>query len=851
MAAAGSQVPGTPFSDHRLEWLDTVGPLLVRAARRLRRAPAFFAAASLTITIGIGVTTAVFSLVDSVLLRPLGFPRPEQLVVLTHTLLVHRGITVPQSDATYLYYRRANHVFTGVGAYRTGSVNLGAVDATSSTAERVEAAFTSASLLDVLGIAPAVGRPFRDAEDLPSAPPVVILSDGVWRTRYGASPTILGRGVTIDGVLHTVIGVMPAGFAFPDGATAVWLPIGIDPARTASAAFDYSAVARLRPGISADAARADLRALLPEVPIAFPGRLTIAAVSATHMQPVVRSLRDALLGDVRRALWIALGSAGFVLLVACTNVTNLFLVRGEARRHDLQVRRALGAERGAIIADFLAEGLLVAGLGGAAGVGLAGVGVRILRSVGAGLSIPRLDEVGLHYPVLATAVGVTLLVAIVVSVIPALRSGGADLAGALRQAGRATTAAADKHRLLRIFAVAQVALALVLVTGAGLMARSFQRLHAVPLGFEPARVFSFRLDLPAASYPTAMHTVALVTQGLDAIAGLQGIQAVGAASTLPLESEGREDTAVFVPDRPLAPNLVPVIHPIVFATPGYFPALGIRFVEGHAFDRPDPSHAPLQVVIARAVARRYWGDSSAVGRRLQFAPNGPRFTVVGVVADTRDTRLDAPPDETLYLPFVVAPGPATPDSGPSPERWTPRQVAFVVRGGGPGGGVRAGIERTMSGLAPSIPIYDAQAMPSVVARSTAWISFVLTLLEIASIAALTIGAVGLYGVTSYMVRLRARELALRGALGAGPAALLNLVMGQSLRLAGTGILLGLLGVFALTRFLAVLLYDIRPTDPASLSAAVLVLAAVALASSWLPARRAARTDPATVLQADT
>ncbi|HYK11680.1 MAG TPA: ABC transporter permease [Gemmatimonadales bacterium] len=826
------------------------GPLLVRAARRLRRAPAVALAAILTIAIGVGVTTAVFSLVDGVLLRPLGFPHAERLVALTHTLVVHGGLTVPQSDATYLYYRQANHVFTNVGAYRTLSVNLGTLGATSERAERVEGTRASAGLFDVLGVPPQIGRPFRDAEDLPNSPPVVLLSDWLWRTRFGGSPSAIGQVTPVDGVPHLIIGVMPAQFAFPDASTAVWLPIGIDPTKTATAAFIFSAVARLRPGVTAGAALSDLRALLPQVPVAFPGRLTVEATSATHMAPVVRPLRDALIGDVGRALWIALGSAGFVLLVACANVTNLFLVRGEARRHDLQVRRALGAERGAIVADFLAEGLLIAGLGGAAGVVLAGLALRVLGSLGDGLAIPRLGEVGLHPQVLLVVAGLILFTAVVTSAVPALRSADGSLGDALRQAGRATTGTSRKHHVLRAFGVVQIALALVLVTGAGLMVRSFQRLRSVPLGFEPIGVYSFRLDLPMQSYPTASSSVTLVNQGLSELAALPGAVAAGAASTLPLEVEGHEDTAVFIPGRPLGPGVIPVIHPIVLATPGYFAALRIRFLDGHGFDEPDPRQAPLQVVIGRSVARRYWGDSVAVGRQLQFAPNGPRFTVVGVTVDTRDTRLDAPPDETLYLPFVIAPGPAAADSGASTARWAPRNVAFVVRTAGPVERVKGAVQRMVSALAPGVPVYDDRAMTSVINQSTARTSFILWLLEVASMAALAIGAVGLYGITSYLVSLRTRELALRGALGAQPATLLALVMGQSLRVAAMGIVLGLVGVLLLTRFLAALLYDIRPTDPIALTAAVLLLGGVALAASWIPARRASRTDPATALQAD-
>lgn len=834
-------------------WIEAIPQQLRRAARRLVRAPVFSITAALTLMLGIGATTAVFSLVDGVLLRPLPFVRPGHLVDLSHTMVLQGVSQVDQSDATYLYYRRANQVFSEVGAYQTSAVNLsaagpGAGDPT--PAGRVEAARASASVFGLLGMAPIRGRVFRDDEDLPGVPPVVILGERLWKGRYASDPGIIGRTVMIDGSAREVVGVMPESFGFPDDRTALWLPIGIDPARTKSASFDFRAVARLRAAVTPEAAAADLEKLLPQVPEAFPGRLTANAIRLTHMRPEVRLLHDTMVGGVGRALWVVFGAAAFLLLIACANVANLFLVRAEERQHELVVRRALGAGRGVIFAEFLSEGLVLATLGGALGLALAKAGLGALRSLESGFAIPRLAGVGRDGAVLAVAAGITVLVALVMSVVPALRSHGPEAATVLVQTGRGATAGRSRHRARRLFVVVQVALALVLVTGAGLMARSFRFLRSVPPGFVAAQSYTLRVALPDAVYPTTGAAVSLVTRALDELAALPGVSAAGVVSKLPLDDEARRDTAAFVEDKPLAMGTMPNLHQVAYASPGIFSALGIRFRQGHSFERPDPARAPLEVIVTHALAKRYWGEGQAVGRRLRLAPTGPWFTVVGVTGDIRGTRLDQPPDETVYLPLVTAPGPAAADGGAGDARWTPRELAFVVRSSADPRDVTIPVERTLRALAPGLPVYGVRTMAEVVARSTARASFTLELLEIASIAALLIGAVGLYGVVSYMVSLRVREMAVRMALGAQPGALRRQVLRQAFAVAALGIVLGLGATLLLMRFLTALLFDVAPTDPATLLGAVALMSGVAVAASWFPARRAAVIDLAVALRPD-
>jgi predicted permease len=382
------------------------------------------------------------------------------------------------------------------------------------------------------------------------------------------------------------------------------------------------------------------------------------------------------------------------------------------------------------------------------------------------------------------------------------------------------------------------------------MARTFHALRSVPLGFDAARSYVFRVALPAAVYPTPAANSGFVARALETVGALPGVQAVGIISKLPLDDEARSDTAVFVEDRPLAMAAMPNLHQVVYVTPGTFAALGVPLLEGRTFEAPDPARAPLEVVVTRALARRYWGDGPAVGKRLRVAPLGPWFTVIGVTADIRGTRVDQPPDETVYLPFVTAPGPAMPDGSAGAARWTPRNLAFVVRSAEDLGAVAPPVERLFRVLAPAIPLYGVRSMTAVVDRSTARTSFTLELLEIASVASLLIGAVGLYGVVAYIVSLRTREMAIRVALGAEPARLQRQVLGEAVALTGVGVAVGLGAAVVLTPFLSALLYQVAPTDPVTLAAATTLMLGVSLVASWIPARRAAATAPASALRVD-
>ena len=823
------------------------------AIRRLRRAPSFALAASLTLMLGVGATTAVFSVIYGVLLRPLPYARPERLVDLSHTIAISGVSQIDQSDATYLYYRRANHAFTDIAAFRVADVNIGRVSgrpaADESRAERAAAGRVSASVFAVLGVSPLRGRAFNERDDVAGAPRVVLLGQRLWERKFGSDPTIVGRELEVDGVTREVVGIMPARFQLPSARTDLWVPLGIDPARTATAAFDYRGIGRLREGVSLAAATADLQRLLPRVPEAFPGRLTAASIQQIHMQVVVRPLQSVVVGDVGRVLWVVLGAVACVLLVACANVMNLFLVRFEGRQHEVAVRRALGAGRTSLVMEFLSEGMVLAATGGALAVGLAIMGVRVLRSLEGEIDIPRIADIGVDGTVLAVAAGVTLLAALLVSALPALRSASMNASGLLSDAGRSVTASRRRHRVRHTLVVAQLALALMLLAGAGLMARSFERLRSVPPGFDAAHAFTVRVALPRAGYAAPGDAARFIISAVDAIGAVPGVQVAAAVSKLPLVAEARRDTALFVEDRPLAPGTMPALHQVVFASPGYFRALGIPLVDGRSFDRPDPDRAAREIVVSRSVADRYWRGASAIGKRVRMAPVGAWYTIVGVAGDVRGTALEQPPDEIIYLPLVVALG-ATDDAAAVEMRWTPSEVAFVARSDGNPSALALRVQSAVRAIDAGVPTYGARAMTEIVAQAAARTSFTLVLLGIASGVALALGAVGIYGVISYVVSLRTREIAIRLALGAQAGDVRRMVTRQAATVSLVGIAVGLVGALLVMRALEGLLFGVSPTDPLSLIGAAMLLIAVSAGASWLPARRAAALDPAQALRSD-
>jgi len=836
--------------------MTTAYPIVRHTVRRLARTPAFTIATLLTLSLGIGASVMVFSVVEGVLLRPLPYDRPTQLVDLSHELSISGITRIDQSDATYLHYRHTNRVFSDIGAYRVTTADVGDEPGQRGGAlsEHVAAARMTASMFNTLHVQPLRGRAFHDAEDDPSSPPVVVIGQQLWTRRFGAAATIIGRRIDIDGVAHEIVGVMPARFDFPNTQIELWLPIGIDPLRTKSAAFDYHAVGRLRPGISLATATADLQRVLPTAPEEFPGRLTSQAITQMKMHAVVRPLRDVVVGDIGRVLWVIVGAVGFVLLIACANVANLFLVRIDGRQRELAVRRALGATRTTLAVELMSESTALTVLGGALGVSFASAGIVALRSLDAAINIPRFAEVGIDGTVAAIAAGITALSALLISGVPVVRSSALSHFAALTEISGATTAGRRRHRMRNALVILQVAITLVLLSGAGLMARSFAHLRSVQTGFDAGHAFTFRMAVLDAKYPRPGDAARLLMRVLDDIAALPGVQGAGVVTKLPLDDEARQDTALFVEDHPIRPGTIPNIHQAAFASPGYFRALGIPILEGHTFELPDPDRPRRDMIVSRALAERYWPGGHAVGKRVRTTPFGEWFTIIGVTGHVRGTTLEQAPDEMMYLPIVAIPasvgGMGGSADGPDTARWTPRDVAVVVRTVATPSLTAMHVEDAVRREDPSIPLYSARPMTDVVARAEARTTFTLLLLGVASSIALVLGAVGIYGVIAYVVSLRTKEIAVRLALGARAGTVRGMVVRQALGVTLIGIVAGVVGALAMTRALGSLLFGVSPTDAATLAGSAAVLLVVAAAASWLPARRAAAVDPAMALRTE-
>jgi putative ABC transport system permease protein len=812
-------------------------PSLRPLARGLRKNPSFFLIAVLTLAVGIGANAAIFSVVDAVLIRPLPYPQPERLVAVWHTAPGLNMTQFEQSDATYLLYRRHNRTLQDLGIYDYSAVTLTG----GQEPERVTSAGATASLFSVLRAPAAVGRRLLATDERPGAEPVVVLSHGLWRRRFGADPKAVGTLLRIDGVARRVVGVMPAGFHFPTADTELWLPFTLDPAHLSAGNFNYEAVARLRPGVAPRQAARELSALVWRLPEASAASdpITRGMIQQARLAVLVHPLRDDLVGQVARTLWVLLGSVGLILLIACANVANLFLVRAEARQREMAVRTALGATRRDVFRLFLSESLALSLSGAAIGLALAALGVRALLALRP-QGIPRLEEIGVDLRVVGFGVLLALFSGLLVGLFAALRFGAPELMPALKEGGRGGAAGRARHRARKLLVVAQVALALVLLVGAGLMVKSFWRLQAVDPGIAPRGVLTVRLDLPDTDYPTAATTARFVRQLLERVRALPGVAAAGTVDILPLGG-GNSNSGILIEDFPLPPDAVPPILACRYVSPGYFETMRIPLLAGRTFDAIDPGRRSDTVVVSAALAHRFWHDQSPLGKRLVPGlkeKDSRWYTIVGVVGSVRDLGLERPLTAAIYFPVHHLGGRAG-DRDPA----APRNFTLVVRGRVEPLALVPPVRAAVRALDPNLPLSRVRPMAEVVARSMVRTSFTMLLLVIAACVALLLGAVGIYGVISYVVSQRTGEIGVRMALGARRRDIARMVLGEGLLVSLAGIALGLAGALAITRLLVALLFEVSPTDPATFVAVPAVLAAVALFASYLPAQRAAEVEP--------
>ncbi|HUG42084.1 MAG TPA: ABC transporter permease [Longimicrobiales bacterium] len=806
------------------------------AGRGLARSPAFTAIAVTTLALGIGANTAVFTLVDGVLLRPLPYAAPDRLVSVAHE---GRGgeDELPISPGLYLVYREHARSLASLGLFQGTVANFVGDDG---SAERVDGQAVTPSLFEVLRVRPALGRTLVAADAEPGADPVVVLSHALWSSMFGRDPAAVGRTVIMDGVSRQVVGVMPPGFT-PNPDTRLWIPMSIDPTTAPLGSFSPSAVGRLADGATVETARAELVSLIRRLedlrPDAGP---VLGFLREVRLTAVVEPLKEAMVGDVGRTLWTLLGMVGFVLLIACANVANLLLVRAEGRQRELALRRAIGAGRWDVIRPFLAESLGLALAGGALGVAMAALAVRTTLAL-APAGIPRMNEVGVDFRVLAFTGAVSLLAALIFGLLPSFRYGRSDLSGHLKDgAGRGGTTGRERHRTRNTLVVTQVALALVLLVGSGLMIRSLMALLAVHPGFEPEGVLTVRLGVPPGEIADPAAVADFYRQVQDRLRAQPGVVAVGAVAGGPLTGQ-LGFFAQAIEDHPTPPDGLPPLAFASFADPGYFEAMEIPLLEGRTLHADDGATGFRGAVVSRAFADRWWPGGSALGRRIRpgGGPDGAWWEIVGVVADVRNRSLQEDPEEIIYYPTLV---------GEPDQPGAIRSRDLVVRVDGDAAAFLPVLRREVRDLNARIPLANPRTMRDIVEQSMSRTSFTMVVLSSASFVALLLGMVGIYGVVSYVVSQRTREIGVRMALGAPRATVRSMVVRQGMTLAVVGVAIGLIGAVAGSRLLQTLLYGVSATDPVTYTAVAAVLAAVALAASWIPARRAAAVDPAIALR---
>lgn len=823
---------------------------LVYAWRALRRAPLFAAAIVITLTIGIGAATAIFTVVNAVLLRPLPYGHPEQLVGAWHDLPGVSMTHAEQTEGTYFTYRRFARTITGIAEYTSGSANVIDPDGRVEP-ERLEAAWTTANLFPLLEVPTLRGRTYTEAEDAPKGPNVVVISEGLWRSRFGAAANVIGQKLVIAGKPFEIIGVMPATFRFPESTTQLWMPTQLDPHDPFPGGFSYDAVARLKPGVSIAAADRDFADVLPRVVSLFPnlapGVTTQMLLDQAKPVPRLVPMRDDVIGSIAPTLWIVAAAALLVLLVTCANVANLLLVRADGRHRELSVRAALGAGRLQVLAQFFTESALLAAVSSVLAFGVASIGIRLLVHAGPS-EIPRLTEIHAGAATAGFAVGVALLVAIACSVIPAARFLRSNPLAGLREGGRSGSAGARRQRARSALVAAQMAFALMVLAASGLLFRSFERLRAVRPGFDADGVATLWLSLPSARYASDTSVVRFYATLIDQAARVPGIASVGITSRLPLETHGNNNDPFYPEGDATYDKAIPPLQMYTKTDGGYFHTMGIPLLAGRTFDRIDALRETNPAIVSQRTAAIFFHDSTgraAIGKRFQELPNGTWHTIIGVVGTVRDTALAGRPTAAVYFPEGLTTDSL--DGGIS------RQMALVARTTAPDADVAAAtrsLERVVRQLDPTLPTYDVRSMRAVMQGSIARLSFTMIILGVAAAVTLALGIVGLYGVIAYIVTLRTREMGIRLALGAQPSAITRMVTGQGLALSAIGIVVGVALSLVIARFLRSLLFEVAPTDPLTLGAAAAMLIALALVASWIPARRAARVDPTEALRAE-
>jgi predicted permease len=819
--------------------------------RSLRRNVAYSTVTLLTLAIGIGANTAVFSVVNSVLLEPLPYPDPDRLVAVWHSAPGAPGLTSVSGDlrlsaSMYFTYAEQNRTFERFGLWTWHTATVTGV----AEPEQVRTLLVTDGTLQALGVQPALGRWLSDADQQPGAR-AVMLGYGYWQRRLGGDQSVIGRSITVDARPREIVGVMPEGFAVLDTGPEVIVPLAFDRARVILPGFGFQAVARLKPGVTIADASSDIARLVPIWMRSWPSMQGVSPLvyEEWRIGPALRPLKDDVVGNTGSVLWVLMGTIGIVLVIACANVANLSLARTEARLHELAVRASLGAGQGRIVRGLLIESLLLSLIGGALGLGLAHAALELLVAI-APATLPRLGEIAVDGRALAFTLAVAIASGLLFGAVPALKYAGPRADVDLRSGGRTATHGKDRHRARAVLVVAQVALALVLLVGAGLMIQTLRTLHGVEPGFtNPRELQTVRISIPDTLVPEPRRIARLQHDIADRLAALPGVESVGFASLIHME--GMEGLAhdwdvVDAEGRSSVDVEMPPLRMFKSVSPGFFQTTGTRLIAGREYAWTDVHDRRGVVMVSHNLARELWGGASeALGKRIQTLPGAPWREVIGVVEDVRENGVHEPAPAIVYWP----------SAGESHYRagadYATETATFVLRSRRAGAeNLLREVERAVWSVNSSLPIASPRTMQELYDRSLARTSFALVMLGIAAAMALALGLVGIYGVISYAVSQRTREIGIRLALGAQQRDVQRMFVRSGLTLTAAGIAAGVGAAAGLTRLMSSLLSGVSPLDPATYLVVPAVLAAAALLASYLPARRIAAVNPVEALKVE-
>lgn len=803
------------------------------SVRQLRKSPGFAAIVVVTLGLGIGANTAIFSVVNAVLLRPLALSNPDQLVRVWHTppQTSFPGMTTfSVSPANFLDWQKQNHVFESMAIYGYRVITLTG----GAQAEQVDTTSVSPQFFDTIGAKPVLGRPFSSDEQQPGRSHVVLLSHRFWQEHYGSNPNIVGRNVLLDGTNYLVTGVMPASFHFPDFAQ-IWIPMAwTDQEKLVRGNHNYMVVARLKPGIDLQQAQAEMNTISARLAEEYPQ-------DDKGWGAVVLPLQADMVSDVRPALLVLLGAVGFILLIACVNVANLSLAKLFSRQKEVAIRTALGASAGRVVRQILTESVVLALLGAGLGLTFAHSGVRLIMAFLAE-HLPRYTDVSIDAKVLAFTAIVAIFTGIISGILPAVHLARTNTSQALKQGLGRTDSDSGGNRTRSALVVIEVALSLVLLIGAGLMVRSFQNLRQVSPGFESHGVLTATAAISRDKFPQPELEANFVRQALERMRALPGVALAGAIDDIPLGPNGSHQP-IAVEGRPVVPMSEQPEVDVSVITPGYTGALHIPVLRGRDFDNTDAAGHPATILISQSLARQFWPNADPIGRHitLSFFPGVAR-EIVGVVGDVKTDGLDQTrPATALYLPLDQM----TPAAG---ERWGSFPMTFVVRTNSNPASIAAAVTNAIHEIEHDIPVIDVQSMDEFVDSSLSQPRLNLLLLTAFAALALVLAALGIYSVLSYSVKRRVQEIGIRLALGASLADVLRMIVVEGTRPAFLGVGIGAAGALALARVMSSLIYGVKPTDPLTFLAVSVVLAMVAVCASLVPAYRAAKVDPMVALR---